>query len=63
MKAVGGLAAAAVGGAGVFVIGAMATLGVASAAAALLGAPSPPLPPLSRCRSPNPKSKTQNPKP
>jgi hypothetical protein len=38
-NAVGGLGLAAVGGIGVFVIGATATLGVASAAAAVLGAP------------------------
>ena len=38
-NAVGGLVGAAVGGIGVFVIGAAATLGVASGAASLLGAP------------------------
>jgi hypothetical protein len=38
-NAAGGLAGAAVGGIGVFVIGAAATLGVASGAASLLGAP------------------------
>ena len=37
-NAVGGLVGAAVGGIGVFVIGAAATLGVASGAASLLGA-------------------------